>query len=396
MQNSYILLRDNKESVSLSIKELQAIGLKETDLIWVECQSMNWRSPREIPELKNLLAAKKYNDKINKTDQHIEPAAPDFKNQSKKTIAGSQIAGAGIKDFENFNRPEPAILSAFENKEAQSGSKIGFFPGIIREGKPRYRTQKEQGNKGFFGNHLPDHVKKWTLYAGLVLAGALLMFLILNLGGRKAAVMQQKVPKVEKIVPPTATKSSTPHPNPAAIARTNEENPGLFSKNSLDSVKKIRKKKVAAPKAIPLITAAGTDSQNIISIDTEKNIKPVAEVTLKQVSIGEVTSKIALKANDYDIGFMGGIRNLAITLQNNTGYLLNKVVVEIDYLNSSGNIVNTDQINFQSVKAGDIAVLPVNKSKRGVKVKYHIIHVECKALGSRQAAAPDSGSNPAN
>ena len=76
--------------------------------------------------------------------------------------------------------------------------------------------------------------------------------------------------------------------------------------------------------------------------------------------------------------------------------MLNKVTVEVNCLNSFGNIVKTDQINFQSVKAGDAAVMKVDKSNRGVKVKYHITHIECKALGDHQAGEPDSGDNSKN
>ena len=54
--NSYILLRNTKETGPFSLEALQQMGLKSTDLIWVECQSMNWRHPNEITELKALLA----------------------------------------------------------------------------------------------------------------------------------------------------------------------------------------------------------------------------------------------------------------------------------------------------------------------------------------------------
>ena len=57
--NSYILLRNNKESSSLSLEDLRKIGLKTSDLIWVECQSVGWRTPQEITELKVLLPEQK-------------------------------------------------------------------------------------------------------------------------------------------------------------------------------------------------------------------------------------------------------------------------------------------------------------------------------------------------
>lgn len=55
MNNTYILLRNNSESTPLSLEDLKRIGLLPTDLLWVECQSVCWQKPQEIPELRQLL-----------------------------------------------------------------------------------------------------------------------------------------------------------------------------------------------------------------------------------------------------------------------------------------------------------------------------------------------------
>lgn len=381
MQNSYILLRDHKESGSLSIEELQEIGLKETDLIWVECQSMDWRSPGEIPELKNLAAISNYNSKINKTEERIVPDLPGNMSQQEKKKTDMQMPGTATKDFKKYIRVGPSSLSPFEKKEIHSQSITGYDSGAIKEVQPGFQQPKKQENKIVFANSLSEKVKKWALYSGLVLAGALLMFLVLNLGGRKEDVVQQTIPSTEKSTTSTATATTPLNTNPA-IPPANVVNPEILSKNSSDSVKKVRRRPGNAPKTIPLITTANSGNQNVASNDTAKNIKPVAELKVKPVTFEEISSKITLKANDYNVGFLGGVRNLIITLQNNSGYMLNQVTVEINYLNSSGNILKTDQINFQSVKAGDAAEIKVAKSKRGVKVNYHITHIESKALGN--------------
>ena len=51
--NSYILLRNNKESGPFDLAGLQQQALLPTDLIWVECQSVCWLHPYEIKELKS-------------------------------------------------------------------------------------------------------------------------------------------------------------------------------------------------------------------------------------------------------------------------------------------------------------------------------------------------------
>lgn len=47
----YFLLRDNKQSGPYSIDQLKALGLRSTDLVWIEGASALWRYPNEIPQL---------------------------------------------------------------------------------------------------------------------------------------------------------------------------------------------------------------------------------------------------------------------------------------------------------------------------------------------------------
>ena len=110
----------------------------------------------------------------------------------------------------------------------------------------------------------------------------------------------------------------------------------------------------------------------------KKNTDPITEpkTSIKNVTPESIKSKVTLSANDYNMGSFGGIKNLELTLANGSSYLLDKVTVEINYLNPEGNTVNFDKIFFQSINPGDIAVVPVKKSKRGVKIEYKIIKIE--------------------
>lgn len=50
--NSYLLLRDNKQSGPYSVAQLVAMGIKAYDLVWLEGKSAAWRYPSEVEELK--------------------------------------------------------------------------------------------------------------------------------------------------------------------------------------------------------------------------------------------------------------------------------------------------------------------------------------------------------
>ncbi|WP_207512796.1 DUF4339 domain-containing protein [Longitalea luteola] len=52
--NTYLLLRDNKQTGPYTAEELAAKGLKPYDLVWLEGRSAAWRYPSEIEELKSF------------------------------------------------------------------------------------------------------------------------------------------------------------------------------------------------------------------------------------------------------------------------------------------------------------------------------------------------------
>ncbi|HEX5025325.1 MAG TPA: hypothetical protein VFV68_08630, partial [Agriterribacter sp.] len=47
----YLLLRNNIKSGPYSLHELNELGLRAIDLVWVEGESFSWRYPSEIIEL---------------------------------------------------------------------------------------------------------------------------------------------------------------------------------------------------------------------------------------------------------------------------------------------------------------------------------------------------------
>lgn len=82
----YLLLRNNKQSGPFSIEDLQQLGLKGVDLIWVDKKSSAWRYPTEIKELAALVPAAE------------NTTAVDAASQKVVTIASSGI-------IYNYNQP---------------------------------------------------------------------------------------------------------------------------------------------------------------------------------------------------------------------------------------------------------------------------------------------------
>jgi hypothetical protein len=55
MNKIYLLLRNNKQTGPHNVEELKLLGLKTTDLIWVEGKSAGWRNPMELDTLKSYV-----------------------------------------------------------------------------------------------------------------------------------------------------------------------------------------------------------------------------------------------------------------------------------------------------------------------------------------------------
>jgi len=390
MKNSYILLRDKKESTALSIEELQEIGLKKTDLIWVECQSMDWRSPFEIAELKDLISAGNSEDKKNSTGELISQKTPSCGDQLYKKTAVKTRTEHFIKNLEKYGHPVRVILSGSEKKEIDFRSDKNFSPLEIEGRHLTNQGQNEQRSKSAFASQISKQVKKMALYTCLVLTGALLMLLIMNLKNKKSIVAQQTKAQPEKhaAVPPGLPGFVN---DTSAIAASPISEPvSLTEKNSVREVKE-HKKRVRDTNNILLIAGATSANQDSSNNKNDKNVKPVADMTVKLPTIADISSKIGLEANDYNVGALGGIRNLKMTLLNRSRYLLDKVTVELRYLNPDGKIIKTEKLYFQNVQPQDITSLQVDKSKRGVKVEYQITNIECMAISGRQTGLADPG-----
>jgi hypothetical protein len=122
-----------------------------------------------------------------------------------------------------------------------------------------------------------------------------------------------------------------------------------------------------------------------VTRDEEKDHRvsiPANEVAeISTIAPAEVKSQVSVKTNSYTIAALGGIRNLELTLTNASEFLLDKVTVEVRFLNPNGNIVKSEDIHFKSIRPNATQTIAMKKSNRGVKVTYRIVRIESKDAG---------------
>jgi len=403
--NSYILLRDNKESSSLSLGDLEKIGLKASDLVWVECQSVGWRNPHEIAELRPLLAEKPatapvLEEEIAVTNNGQETKADHSAAGLKKKLVYVELPPEPVAD-KNQPEPEPVKSTELSNFHKYAGlpgpatSRVETVPvddpdaistkysqplDEIKEMYVKNLQQKGQRKNNSIEIRLPKGVKKGLVYAGFALAGAVIMLLIKDAGSKHPAAALQNTQQ-----PPSSSKQIVTDTLLAEPVSTNgmtvKEDHVLKEENQSAPVREDRStEQTSLPgKKNEPSTSADIPGKEI----TEKKNAVVEEpVVTRPAPAVNLASQLSLKANDYEIGSFGGIRNLEMTLRNDSKYLLDKVVVELRYLNPEGVTLKTEDISFKSVYPGEAETVAVKKTKRGVKITYKISAIESKEIGA--------------
>jgi hypothetical protein len=396
--NSYILLRNNKESSSLNLEALLQSGLKSTDLIWVECQSVCWQHPHEIAELKALMAGSNSQPVVEQVkSQPLEsnndgveiipektvenklvfvelPTSPASVNLAKKPSNEDVLS-----DLHKYGGLSVSEKHPTEKKPDDISIKYSRPLDEIKEMYVKNLEKQSKSQKAGIKIQLPKQFKKIAVYAGLVVAGAGLMLLINNIGGKKTSAITQQntVTKPAEALPSEPVQNIIQEP----VVEQNELPADEVAAPTVE------KETLAVPVKKSTVEKKESEAtKDIAKENVEKDNQEVKEaIVAKPVSTESISSKLSLKANDYVVGSFGGIRNLEITLQNDSKYLLDKVAAELQYLNPEGVILITENIYFQSVSPGQKETVAVKKSKRGVKINYKITSIESRVLNNGTA-----------
>jgi hypothetical protein len=105
----------------------------------------------------------------------------------------------------------------------------------------------------------------------------------------------------------------------------------------------------------------------------------------KLISADEIAALVSVNSNDYIVGSFGGIKNLQLTVTNKSGYILDRVIVEVQYLKPRDEFLKAENIQFHSIAPNGSQTLAVPKSTRGVKVRYRVTRVESDQISGNTA-----------
>ncbi len=441
--NSYLLLRDNKQTGPYSAEEIIAKGFKPYDLVWLEGKSAGWRYPGELPELapnapliEEQPFDRFYKRPANTTTNQEKKAAPVSLTKKpeetvveEKTAIVKEITESPLIPFpqEKVVRPRKIfvtlpgnaapvsnsapVTSPIQKETPKKDTTVNEKP-IIAEAPTEAVSVKTQAVPVTFSpakektpieNILPspDKIKAVrTLPYGKMIRGAVAVCILL--GGVVIGLAISTTGKTEEqkqldaLVQQIHDKrlgagTSSPAPVPASAVEIGNQD-SLTSKNEepVTTASSVPEK-VAAQQVSEKSTS--NNSINAVSHPAESEKKAIASETPNQTekapSVEKIEKKpealqkfVSVKASDYKTGVLGGISKLQLTVSNNSLYALESVNVELRYLGPEKNLVNTQIITIPNIGPGQEKTQAIPSSKRGVTVDYSIVKINPAANGS--------------
>ncbi len=438
---NYRLLRNNKESGPFSLDDLIELGLKPYDLVWIEGKSAAWRYPSEVEELKPIapVVEEQPFDRFYKKQDETKKEVPAFAEEMLKketsainpehekyipkksvyvTMPGQKntVAKTPIKESLPTSTPAQPTISVSENPAA---AQINYSQPLdeIKEMyvKTLYDRKQKIARKSFWFKNLKKAAALFSLVAVGVLAG----FILKSNKNKppeisqieKASPSQPAVPETTIHSTDTITANSLADPeekvqplhqptggfvNAAPESRTRP----IGSNQSVDKTVNGKIKNETGSSLTDnrisnnSLVARGADtdpltgerSRSLRNETNESNSNSIGGSSEKKSLIpDEIAKVVSVTSNDYKKVAFGGIRDLQLTVTNDSKYALDNVTVELQYIKPNELPLRTENIQFTSIGPKATSTIRVPDTNRGIKVTFRIINVKSKQLDERVA-----------
>ncbi|HTQ28441.1 MAG TPA: hypothetical protein VMI35_09945 [Puia sp.] len=439
--SKYLLLRSNKQTGPFTLDEMQAMGLKAYDLVWIEGKSAAWRYPCEIDELKSFAPAvdeqpfDRFFKKPAVDNQtaaiHASSLPPDTEKKQSFPVVDTRAGNQSNTVYVNLPAAKKPVaekeksrpLQDIEKRDASRES-INPPPAGPREtasrtfssSLPVMATDESVLLEEKFSQPLDDIKKQYVekvlnqqrkrraggqfakpvvLGIGVValLAAGMLIGLSINKRGNgnaqkdlshDLAISDQPTDDRTRTIPISSSGRPTDkHADNSVISQSEQVMDETRSKQEAAEKKKsrIQKQKLVADSA-QHITKATSNVPDSEAMAVQREAARRADALLARDAVkNNITNYVFLSASKYNVGTFGGISDVQITVSNRSLYSLDLVVVEVEYIQSNKKIFKTENLYFHNIGAGSALMEEAPKSSRGVKIQYRIAIINSKELG---------------
>jgi hypothetical protein len=399
---TYYLLRSNKKSGPYDLDQLLKLGLKPYDLVWLEGKSAAWRYPSEVEILKDYspVAEEQPFDRFYKRPgEEKAPVRPAAKTeaslQTETTILQPVISKKVFVAMPVSSTPKTTIKPMVPVEPPVKNQIIE--PANIKVEEPVLKQNYSESFDEIKQRYTETYLnrKKKTMWPGFnstvlqVFGGAIFFCAIVVLAYKNFTDEDKPATKRTIVIQPEKTK-------PALVNNTitlPEETPPSKDEtiNDLPAATVIEKEKTEEKKTDIVFETPAKKSNAILpekktsvivndkpEIKKENNSAIAEQKTEKpkpRLQLADISGQVSVKANNYKQRAFGGVQNLELTVTNQSAFVLDKVLVELQYLKPSEEPIKTESIVFNSVAPGGTQTIKIPDFLRGIKVKYKITNV---------------------
>lgn len=431
----FLLLRNNKQTGPYSVEELEQMGLKPYDLIWVNGKSAAWRYPGEIDDLKSFAPAveeqpydrfyKRPNEETQKKNEVAKTEAVKETTLQANGTLNIPVNGNGnsngngsplgtnpppsnppSKKAKEYKRvfvtlPNAASLKKAEAPVQQNQEEtlavvppkiIEAVPTIPEKQKPvkieSYQSEDMRNSSMdiYYTRRKGAYLRKSFLIGafaiGIVSLIGLGMFIGLALQQPPKEAGKQETEKVYRVsdneskVPPVGTRHTETADNTNHNLQSIMHTPDSAAKETI-----AKKPKGQHTPAVKVQLKDIQQKAGVKSIDSSLQIATVKPETEKRVAekrAPNLAKYVSVSNNDFQVGPFGGISHLEMTVHNSSEYDLDLVVVDLEYLKVNKEVYKTETLYFKDVNANSSVTVTAPKSSRGNKINYKVSLISSK------------------
>lgn len=390
MKNSYILLRKNEESGPFEFEDLQRMGLQPGDLIWVEGQSVSWLKPSEIQELKKLPLRNKNNSNDNVPEYQeklVSSSVADSSLNGKHTKEKSVFISLPDESIHSENIHERGNVFVVTTKHENAGTTVNATHDTLPKNGKNIHSETHAVDKQ--PQQSSHRTKKFNIRDAAIFIGLPILGVLTGIGIKEFTSNNSSQ---NEIVPAqSAEQQNLNNSNEQATPENIEDGSTLSldesggnvtdqttADNNLNQPVVKPGKSTKKTKESDKNPNSGDIENTSAASDNARNSKTRDE-EVKQpetISPAQLASMVSVSNNDYKTGAFGGIKDLQLTVTNDSKYILDKVIVQVQYLKPNEETVRTETVSFKSVPPNGSQTITVDKSNRGVKIRYKIIKID--------------------
>jgi len=357
---------------------------------------------------RNTPIAKEGTPAINEEYNRYIPAAKkeeEIKFVPKKSVFVTLPDQKQVELKKNIQLPaqeKPLPVPTISITENPAAAEIKYSQPLDEIKEMYVKTLLQRKDKHAKKSILINLLKKVAVFGGLVVLGIVAGFIIKSKSGKGNKAVEQMLQGSPLVTNNQVNESATGSLQedesaidpPVQKKQKDEQEPSKKSDESTQLSKepttvRIRKETMlivpkerevfperqVAPQPAEVDPVTGERNRNVRN---NNSVSGAEEKAVMKPGKNSLHDLVSVASNDYKRVAFGGIRNLYLTVTNNSKYELDNVIVELQYLKPSEEPLRTENIKFKSIAPNRSATIRVPDTNRGIKVAYKIITIDSK------------------